>query len=95
MPMPVDRKAIEESLARVNATRPKDLPATLESFEENRFVLSYPDRAMPDGQCIDQDFSDIQWDLHEHRKVFTNIVGGRQDESSGRYVMEYEVVEWD
>ncbi|HET6404684.1 MAG TPA: hypothetical protein VFH78_08555 [Candidatus Thermoplasmatota archaeon] len=94
--MPIDRATLEEFVARVNATRPADKPVRIESFDPpGRFVLSYPDRPMPEGQCIDQDFTDIQFALFEARELSTNLVGGAKDEDAGRYVMTYEVVEWD
>lgn len=94
--MPIDRATLEEFLAKVNATRPSDKPVRIVSFEPpGRFVLSYPDRAMPEGQCIDQDFTDIQFALFEARDLATNIVGGQKDEDAGQYVMTYEVVDWD
>lgn len=67
----------------------------MESFDGARFRLSFPNRAMPEGQCIDQDFTEIQWALHEDRQVVTSIVGGRHDEAADRYLIDYEVVEWD
>jgi hypothetical protein len=68
----------------------------LESYEPpGRFVLSFPDRAMPDGACIDQDFSEIQFLLHDDVGIDTGIQGGRQDPETGRYHMTYEVIEWD
>ena len=94
--MPIDRATLEEFVAKVNAARPADLPVKLEAFEApGRFTLSYPERALPEGQCIDQDFTDIQFALFEGRDIATNIVGGARDEASGRYVMLYEVVDWD
>lgn len=94
--MPLDRATLEEVLAAVNAARPSDKPVVLESFEpKGRFVLSYPERALPEGQCIDQDFTDVQFALFEARDVSTNIVGGARDDADGRYRMTYEVVEWD
>ena len=94
--MPIDRATLEEFIAKVNATRPSDKPVQIVAFEPpGKFVLSYPDRAMPEGQCIDQDFTDIQFALFEGRDLATNIVGGQKDEGAGRYVMTYEVVEWD
>lgn len=93
--MPLDRALVEAQLARINAQRRPDEPVRLESYEDpGRFVLSFPDRPMPEGQCLDQDFTEIQWLLHE-TKAFTNIVGGRKDEAAGRYLIEYEVMEWD
>lgn len=50
---------------------------------------------MGEGQCIDQDFTEIQWALHERAKVFTSIQSGRLDEDTRRYHIEYDVVEWD
>jgi hypothetical protein len=93
--MPVQRRAVEESLARINAARPADQQVKLESFTPQRFVLSFPDRPMPEGQCIDQDFSEIQFALLEQDKVYTGIQGGRQDEADRRYHIEYAVTEWD
>ena len=94
--MPLPREVLEANLAKVNASRRADLLVKLESYEPpGRFVLSFPDRAMPEGQCIDQDFTEIQWALHEGHQVTTGIQGGRKDEESGRYYIDYEVIEWD
>lgn len=94
--MPIDRATLEEFVAKVNATRPQDKPVALVAYEPpGRFVLGYPDRVMPEGQCIDQDFTDIQFALFEAKGLSTNIVGGQKDEDVGRYLMTYEVVEWD
>lgn len=93
--MPLDQAALDAALARVNQVRRPDQKVALESFEGGRFRLSYPNRAMPEGQCIDQDFTEIQWLLHEKDETVTSIVGGRHDPETDRYVMDYEVVEWD
>jgi hypothetical protein len=91
--MPLPRALLDEHLARLNARRPPTMPARLESVSESGFVLSFPERALPEGECIDSDFSDIQWGLHD-AGVTTQIVSARQDDE-GRYVLTYEVVEWD
>jgi hypothetical protein len=94
--MPLPKDLLERNLAKVNQARRPDLAIKLESYEPpGRFVLSFPDRAMPEGQCIDQDFSEIQWALHENEKIDTGIQGGRKDEALGRYFIDYEVIEWD
>lgn len=94
--MPIDRKTLEEHVARINRARPPHLAIKIESYEPpGRFVLSFPDRAMPEGQCIDQDFSEIQFNLHDDEKIDTGIQAGRLDEDARRYVMTYEVIEWD
>lgn len=93
--MPLPRAALDENLARVNAARPADLAAKLVEADEQKFKLSFPERTMPEGQCIDQDFTEIQWKLHEHANVTTSIIGARLDEDEQRYLVEYEVVEWD
>jgi hypothetical protein len=93
--VPVEERAVRENLARINAARRPSEAVTLESFTPQRFVLSFPDRAMPEGQCIDQDFSEIQFALLEHDKVYTGIQGGRLDEDARRYFIEYAVTEWD
>ncbi|HEX2021265.1 MAG TPA: hypothetical protein VHH36_01015 [Candidatus Thermoplasmatota archaeon] len=94
--MPVERAVVERALAQVNAGRPRGLEARLESFSPpGRFVLSFPPRAMPEGQCIDQDFTDVQFLLLERDSVTTGIQSGRFDDESQRYWIEYDVVEWD
>ena len=94
--MPLDRATLDEFVAKVNAKRRPDQPVKVEAYEPpGAFVLSYPERAMPEGQCIDQDFTDIQFALFEERDLTTNIVGGERREEDGRYHMRYEVVEWD
>lgn len=93
--MPLERPFLEAQLARLNADRKEHERVRLESFEPGRFVLSFPERQMPEGQCLDQDFTEIQWLLHDTGKVFTNIVGGRKDEDAGRFHIEYEALEWD
>lgn len=93
--MPLDRPTLETYVAKLNAQRRAELAIRIESFDEKgRFVLSYPDRAMPEGQCIDQDFTDIQFALFEDRDLSTNIVGGERRDDD-RYHMQYEVVVWD
>jgi len=87
------RDALDDALARVNEARHKGAPAQVESADPSRFVLSFPNRMTPEGECIDQDFSAIQWILHE-KGVDTGIQGGRLDEASDRYFIEYEVIEW-
>jgi hypothetical protein len=93
--MPIDRAVLERNLQRVNGRRKADERVQVEAFSPQRFALSFPDRAMPEGQCIDQDFSEIQFDLLENDGVYTGIQSGRLDEATGRYVIEYEVTEWD
>lgn len=91
----LERKTIEEHVAKLNAQRRPELAIRIESLDDaGRFVLSYPDRAMPEGQCIDQDFTDIQFALFEALDLSTNIVGGERRDD-GRYHMQYEVVVWD
>lgn len=93
--MPLPKDVLEAALARLNGTRREEHRVRLESYEPpGRFVLSFPDRPMPEGMCIDQDFSEIQFALLERDRVFTDLRGGRQDEE-GRYLIEYDVVEWD
>ena len=93
--MPVDRATLDAALAQLNKPRRADQQVRVESFDGARFQLSFPNRAMPEGQCIDQDFTEIQWTLHEDDKLTTSIVGGRHDEAADRYFIDYEVVEWD
>lgn len=94
--MPVAREVVEEFVAKLNAQRRPEHAIALERYDApGTFVLSFANRAMPEGQCIDSDFTDIQFALHEARKIDTQIVGGRLDEERDRYVMTYEVVEWD
>ena len=93
--MTLDRPTLETYVAKLNAQRRPELAIRIESFDEKgRFVLSYPDRAMPEGQCIDQDFTDIQFALFEDRDLSTNIVGGERRDDD-RYHMQYELVVWD
>lgn len=93
--MPLSKDALEAHVARLNEARRPDERVRVESYEPpGRFVLSFPDRPMPPGQCIDQDFSEIQFALHERDGVFTDLRGGRRDDAEGRYHVEYEVVEW-
>lgn len=94
--MPISRETLEEALARLNAQRKADEQVALAEYAApGRFVLSFPNRSMPEGQCIDQDFTEIQFDLHERARITTGIQGARQEEASGRFLIEYEVVEWD
>jgi hypothetical protein len=94
--MPITRPMVERHLAALNAARRPDQPVRLESYQDPaRFVLSFPNRSMPEGQCIDQDFTDIQFALLESEKVFTGIQNGRLDETSDRYWIEYEEIVWD
>ncbi|GEM_PF-4387355 len=94
--MPLERKTLEDEVARLNLGRRPDERVVLEAYEApGRFTLSFPDRAMPEGQCIDQDFSEIQFMLHDNAGVDTGIQGGRQDPETRRYHMLYEVIEWD
>lgn len=94
--MPIDRKTLEEHVALVNKDRKADMLVKLESYDPpGRFVLSFPNREMPFGECIDQDFTEIQFALHERAKIDTGIQSGRLDPETDRYFMEYEVIEWD
>lgn len=91
----LDRKTLEEHVAKLNAQKRPEHAIRIEGFDDaGRFLLSYPDRAMPEGQCIDQDFTDIQFALFEAMDVSTNIVGGERRDDD-RYHMQYEVVVWD
>ena len=93
--MPVDRATVESYVAKLNASRKPDEHVKLEQFDAPReFLLSYPNRAVPEGACIDQDFTEIQFALFEERKLTTQI-GGGELRDDGRYWMRYEVVEWD
>lgn len=93
--MGLDRALLEEHVARLNAARRPDITIRIEAFDDaGRFLLSYPDRVMPEGQCIDQDFTDIQFALFEERGLTTNIVGGEKRDDE-RYHMQYEIVVWD
>lgn len=94
--MPLARDVLEKHVEELNAQRREGEKIRVESYDApGRFVLSFPDRAMPEGQCIDQDFSEIQFLLHDRVGVDTGIQGGRLDEATQRYHMTYEVVEWD
>lgn len=93
--MPVDRQILEENLARVNVGRRKEHIIQIAAFSPQRFTLSFANREMPEGQCIDQDFTDIQFALHENAKIDTGIQAGRLDEEKQRYFIDYEVIEWD
>lgn len=93
--MTLERATLEAHVAKLNASRRPDHAIRIESFDEaGRFVLSYPDRTMPEGQCIDQDFTDVQFALFEERQLTTNIIGGEKRDDE-RYHMEYELVVWD
>ena len=94
--MPLPKDVLERHVARLNARRRDGEEVRIERYEEpGRFTLSFPDRAMPEGQCIDQDFSEIQFELHGKERIDTGIQGGRQDPETGRYHIDYDVVEWD
>jgi len=94
--MPLPREVLDAHVAQLNAARRPEECIVIESYEPpGRFVLSFPDRAMPEGECIDQDFSEIQFLLHDKVGVDTGIQGGRLDEDARRYHMIYEVIEWD
>ncbi len=93
--MPLSREALDKNVAQMNAERPKDIPVIVSSADPARFQLSFPDRVLPDGQCIDQDFSAIQWLLQADVNVTTGIIGARLDEETRIYHVDYEVVEWD
>lgn len=94
--MPIARETVEEFVRKLNAQRRPEHAIALESYQApGAFALSFPNRAMPEGQCIDSDFTDIQFALHEERKIDTQIVAGKLDEDRDRYVMQYEVVEWE
>lgn len=94
--MPIDRDTVERHVAQLNALRKPDEHVRLEAYEPpGRFVLSFPNRPVPPEQCIDQDFTEIQFALHEQAKIDTGIQNGRLDEETDRYVIEYAVIEWD
>lgn len=93
--MPISRETVEEFVAKLNATRRPDHHVKLEEYKApGEFVLSFPNRPMPPEQCIDQDFSEIQFALHEEKRIDTNIVVGRLLDDE-RYHMRYQVIEWD
>lgn len=93
--MPIERAVVESHVARLNAERRPEHAARLERYEApGTFVLSFPNRAMPEGECIDSDFTDIQFALHEHERVDTQIIAGELQDDD-RYHMTYEVIEWD
>ena len=80
----------------LNVARRPEEKIALESYEApGKFVLSFPDRVLGEGQCIDQDFSEIQFLLHDRVGIDTGIQGGRLDEETQRFHMAYEVIEWD
>lgn len=93
--MPLDRAALERVLAQVNQRRRPEQKVRVEDFGEKSFTLAFADRPMPEGQCLDEDFVEIQFALHMQEKVDAGIVGARFDEDLNEYRVEYEVVEWD
>lgn len=94
--MPIDRATLETFVAKLNATRRSDHFVRIESFDPpGDFVLSYPDRPMPPEQCIDQDFSEIQFALLDEKQITTGIVAGALNPADERCHMRYQVVEWD
>lgn len=93
--MNLDAARIQEEVAKLNASRRKDQLVRVERIEGDQFTLSFPNRAMPEGQCIDQDFTEIQWAIHEKDQTVTSIVGGRHEPADDRYYIDYELVRWD
>lgn len=92
--MPLEKTALEDTIAALNRERRADHAIRIERYEPpGKFTLSFPDRPMSEGQCIDQDFTAIQFALLETRNVSTDLVSGR--EADGRYLIDYQVVEWD
>ena len=92
--MLLDKPAVEEALARMNAQRRPEHAIRLLAYEApGKFTLSFPDRPMPEGECIDQDFSAIQFLLLDAKGISTDLRGGR--EADGRYVIDYEAIDWD
>ena len=92
--MSLDRAALEAYVAKLNAARKADEQVKVEDHAEREFVLSYPDRPMPEGACIDSDFTEIQFALFEQKQLTTSIVSGERRDD-GRYWMRYEIVVWD
>lgn len=94
--MTLPKEVLDQHVALLNKHRREDERVKLEHYEEpGRFTLSFPNRPMVEGECIDQDFTEIQFALHEKHRVDTGIQGGRHDPASDRYFVDYEVIEWD
>lgn len=93
--MAIPREALERALAELNRHARPGQEARVVEHEPKRFRLSFFDLPLPEGQCLDQQFVEVQFLLHEREGVDTNLVGARYVEDEGRYVVDYELIEWD
>jgi len=92
------RAVLESHVAKLNAARREAEAIVIESYDEagvGAFVLSFPDMQKGEGECLDQDFTLIQWALFEHEDISTSIIGGERNDADERYHMRYEAVDWD
>lgn len=89
------RHHLDEALARVNAPLQEPERVTLVTFEPPRFVLRFPPpTSLPEDKCVDQRFTAIQFDLHEHARIDTGIQGAEWREEEGAYLVQYEEIDW-
>ncbi|MHB8606389.1 MAG: hypothetical protein ACYDCK_14160 [Thermoplasmatota archaeon] len=92
--MTLERAALEAALAHVNGDRREADRARVAAFAPTRFTLEFPDVALPDGRCVDEDFVAVQFALKESANLDSGIVGARFDEEARRYFVEYEIISW-
>ena len=93
--MPIERAQLERVLGRINLEHRPGQEVRLVAFSPKGFTLSFFDLPMPEGSCLDEHFTEVQFALNAQEKVDAGIVGARYDEAERRYLVEYEVIEWD
>lgn len=93
--MPLAREQLDRVVAALNAGRPLEHAIEVVSFGKGTFELSFADVPLGDASCVDEHFTDVQFALSVHEKVDTSVVGAKHDESARRYLVAYEVIEWD
>ncbi len=87
-------RLVERTVADINAKRRPDLKIQIIEAVGDEFVLAIPHEDLPEGQCMDERFSEIQWILHE-QDVDAGIHGGEFDEDAGAYRVRYKLIHWD
>lgn len=91
----LERRQLEEALARLNAPLEERERVSLLAFHPPRFTLRFPEpTTLAEDQCVDQRFTAVQFDLHHHARVDTGIQGAEWREDAGAFDVEYEEIDW-
>ncbi len=87
-------RLMQETVDELNAKRPEELAIRVAEAKDDEFVLVYPHEDLPEGQCMDERFTEIQWILHD-KDVDAGIHGGEFDEDEQLYRIRYKIIHWD